>query len=325
MTAYVLGIDGGQSSTRCVLGTLDGRLLASGTGPPLSHVAEPGGRDRVCEAVAVAAGRALDAVRPRPHRVAAAYLSLTAGITEAGPALRALVDVDRLHADTDAMGALASGTLGRPGIVVAAGTGVVALALGPDGQQVTAGGWGHRLGDEGGGYWLGLHGIRAAIRGADGRGPATSLTARIVADLGLPHLRELFNAAADGTLDVPRIAGLARIVAAEAAAGDPAARELIAAAATELASLAEVVASRAGFLPTPRTVVGTGGVLTPTGPVWTAFVAELGRRLPDAIAVRPSVPPVVGAYLLALDMAGHPATAGVLATVRSTMTTRENL
>ena len=64
---------------------------------------------------------------------------------------------------------------GEPGVVLIAGTGVVALAIGADGGLRTADGWGPWLGDEGGGAWIGAAGLRAALRAHDGRGPSTTL------------------------------------------------------------------------------------------------------------------------------------------------------
>ncbi|MFJ9889566.1 N-acetylglucosamine kinase [Streptomyces sp. NPDC091287] len=62
------------------------------------------------------------------------------------------------------------GALGmRPGAVVAAGTGVVALGTDFAGQWLRRDGWGHLLGDEGGGAWIGAAGLRAAMRAHDGR------------------------------------------------------------------------------------------------------------------------------------------------------------
>ena len=43
-------------------------------------------------------------------------------------------------------------------------------------EAARAGGWGYVLGDEGSGYWIGRAALRAVLREADRRGPATQLT-----------------------------------------------------------------------------------------------------------------------------------------------------
>ena len=58
---------------------------------------------------------------------------------------------------------------GRPGAIVAAGTGSVGEALRRDGLRVAVGGWGFPVGDEGSGAWLGLRAMRETHRAIDGR------------------------------------------------------------------------------------------------------------------------------------------------------------
>src|SRR5207249_5513001 len=75
----------------------------------------------------------------------------------------------------DLIPAWAAGTGGAPGIALIAGTGSNALGVNASGEAWRAGGWGHILGDEGSGYWLGLHGMQAAVTWRDGRGRPTRL------------------------------------------------------------------------------------------------------------------------------------------------------
>jgi glucosamine kinase len=55
---------------------------------------------------------------------------------------------------------------GRPGAVVGAGTGSIGEALRRDGEHVSVGGWGYRVGDEGSGARLGMRAMRG--RNSDG-------------------------------------------------------------------------------------------------------------------------------------------------------------
>ncbi|MDT3399162.1 ATPase, partial [Streptomyces sp. B1866] len=108
--------------------------------------------------------------------------------------------VRRLALAADAVAAYAGALGQRPGAVVAGGTGLIALGAGipgggpenggpgnggpdsgapdggsPDGAGAPAGGWrradgwGHLLGDCGGGAWIGRAGLEAALRAYDGR------------------------------------------------------------------------------------------------------------------------------------------------------------
>jgi len=78
-------------------------------------------------------------------------------VAAAVPAPLVLVTDDAVTAHLGALG-------GEPGVVVAAGTGAIALGVGESGASARADGWGTLLGDDGGGYWIGRRsGARAAL------------------------------------------------------------------------------------------------------------------------------------------------------------------
>ena len=89
-------------------------------------------------------------------------------------------EAHRLQGDVlvvnDALVALEAGAPDEPGVVVIAGTGSIAYGRNERNQAARAGGWGYMLGDEGSGYWIGRAALRAVLREADRRGPATQLT-----------------------------------------------------------------------------------------------------------------------------------------------------
>lgn len=202
----------------------------------------------------------------------------------------------------DGVGALLAGTLGGPGLLLLAGTGSLALALGPDGQEVRAGGWGYLLGDEGSGYWIGREAIRLALRAHDGREPETLLTRLVEEAAGVRSLPEVVGPIHRGERDRAWIAGLARGVVHAAEAGDEAARRILDQAARELALLVRAVLDRAFFLEgiDPVPVVAAGGLFR-LGAGWRKRVeAALGRGAPRARLVAEVREPAVGAAYLAL-------------------------
>src|SRR5438128_1339137 len=77
--------------------------------------------------------------------------------------------------------ALVAGAQDAPGIVIVSGTGSIAYGRNANGEAARAGGWGHMIGDEGSGYWIGREALTAVMRAADGRGPATGLSDDILA------------------------------------------------------------------------------------------------------------------------------------------------
>jgi glucosamine kinase len=68
-----------------------------------------------------------------------------------------------LFVTTDAHTSLYGANLGQPVLVVALGTGSVAMRLLPDGTEQQIGGWGFNIGDEAGGAWLGKLAVRQLL------------------------------------------------------------------------------------------------------------------------------------------------------------------
>jgi len=302
--SVVIGVDGGQSSTTALVGSLDGRPLGWAASGPIWHIDEPGGQERVKAALTSSIRSALQRAGCPPDRVSVAYLGLT-GSTGAAVAVAAvLLPQAKIIVDSDAMAALASGAYGGQGIVVIAGTGSVAGGIGSDGGPVFRGGWGPTLGDDGSGYWIGLSALRAIALADDGIGPATALTSALVGALRLDSVRELFDLVYSGRLDRGAIAALTPLVTGAAEAGDVAATAIINEAVEHLAALVQATAAGVALAGENRRVVLGGGVLAADGPIADALVTELSRRLPGFEIVRPIVPPVVGAYYLALQASG---------------------
>src|SRR3972149_5721016 len=71
----------------------------------------------------------------------------------------------------DALVALVAGGGGAPRLAILRGTGSIAYGRNARDQAARAGGWGHVLGDEGSGYWIGREGLRGGGRGARRRRP----------------------------------------------------------------------------------------------------------------------------------------------------------
>jgi N-acetylglucosamine kinase-like BadF-type ATPase len=173
------------------------------------------------------------------------------------PACRVAVASDAVTSHAGALG-------GEAGVVLAIGTGAVAIGVGPDGAIHRADGWGPWLGDEGGGGWLGLQGLRAALRAIDGSGPPTTLEAMAVARFGkLATLAARFEREANP----PRLAAsFAPDVVAAAEDGDSVAAELLRQALTALSRSVQAVAARLTGLGAIRFAVvgglsGIGAVL----------------------------------------------------------------
>ncbi|MES9523472.1 N-acetylglucosamine kinase [Streptomyces capoamus] len=227
-----------------------------------------------------------------------------AGFASLGDALRAELPgalarelgVRAVALAADAVTAYVGALGARPGAVLAAGTGLIAV-----GTDLTtwrrADGWGHLLGDCGGGAWIGRAGLEAALRAHDGRdgGSAALLTCaeeQFGPVRGLPGLLyPRTDRAAVLASFTPRVAACA--------AGDPVAADILRAAARHLADSAAVVCPADG---TPRLAL-TGGLFKMGDPLLVPLREELARRLPHARQVPAEGDPLHGSVRIATDLA----------------------
>lgn len=137
--------------------------------------------------------------------------------------------------------------------MVAAGTGLIALGTDLSAWQ-RADGWGHLLGDSGGGAWIGRAGLDAALRAHDGRrGGSAALLAAMESAFG--PAQELPAKLYPRTDRPAVLASFAPEVARCAAGGDAVAADILARAAGHIAESASAVCPPAGQ------VALTGGLL----------------------------------------------------------------
>lgn len=155
---------------------------------------------------------------------------------------------------------LAAGTSRGTGVALICGTGSFAWGRNAAGESARVGGWGYLLGDEGSGYHLALRGMQAAVRFADGRGPATALLEHFQHRLKVAAPLELIEAVYDRAMTRERLAELATTVL-EVAGSDPVAASLVQQAAAELALLATTLVRRLKFSNGAYELALAGGLL----------------------------------------------------------------
>jgi N-acetylglucosamine kinase-like BadF-type ATPase len=206
---------------------------------------------------------------------------------------------------------------GRPGIVQILGTGSSCYGRNALGADWLAGGRGHLISDEGSGNWMGLHAMRAAVRAYDGRDPATPLLGDVLAVLGIESIEEILHRIYVVGLSRAEMATLGPLVVQRAMEGDPAARQIVDRGAFETAECVAAVARRLGMTDGPCAVCAVGGMLQAGPIVAERFAAEVVRLLPTAMVRPATLPPVLGAAILAMELAGVEVTPGVREQLRA--------
>jgi N-acetylglucosamine kinase-like BadF-type ATPase len=176
---------------------------------------------------------------------------------------------------TDIEIALAAAFADRPGIVVSAGTGSVAVGRDRTGTRHRIGGYGWQMGDEGSGYAIGRASLGAVSRAVDGRSPKTALSDRLLKATRSENYDDLIRWAAGAS--PAEVAALAPHVLAVAAAGDPLAQGIADYAARELSQLAICLVPKMDITP-PIPVAVTGGLLGADQPLRKTLLAKLAEE-----------------------------------------------
>lgn len=187
-------------------------------------------------AVATFAMAGIDSPKDHQHVTAMVHEAITAE----------QLDIHTLIIENDAQATLLGVTAGQAGGLLIAGTGAIAFAF--DGRQITrAGGWGHRAGDEGSGYWLGQEVIRAIFRMEDGRGEATILKEAVYHYLRIQDVTELAAWLFRPTYTNAQLARMGAFLADAVAKNDACAIRISMQAAHELVTLACAVLKKMGY------------------------------------------------------------------------------
>jgi N-acetylmuramic acid 6-phosphate etherase len=205
----------------------------------------------------------------------------------------------RIITGSDRESGLAAALEHGDGIVVSAGSG--SSVTGRRGERIEkAGGWGHILGDTGGGYFLSIQTLRLILREYDLHQAQMPFTPKILQALSLNDFDELVRWAQ--TADKMEVALLAPVVF-QAAGGDSHITEIIENGVQALCRYTEAIASRLHLL-APKVVL-MGGLFYRDSIYTHAFRRRLKKNLPDARVAIAERAPEFGAAWLAAEMRDH--------------------
>lgn len=179
---YLIGIDGGGTKTLVRIERADGTEIAAASSGPsaLMH-----GRDKAWAAIAAAINQGFRkaGIPPPPYERIAAGFGLSGVNVPLWAAEFAALNpgFGSIAVASDAITTLLGAHQGRPGAIIAIGTGSIGAVLQPDGAQQIVGGWGFPSGDQASGAWLGLLAINYVQQVIDGRAPSCPLAVSVLA------------------------------------------------------------------------------------------------------------------------------------------------
>ncbi len=303
MTLF-LGVDGGQSSTRAVIGDESGRILATGEGGPVEHVGAPQGRERVFRALQESAGGACRQLgrdlTDTPFE--AAFFGFTGADAGKRAIVEELIHARQIGLSDDSVIALTGALGGEPGIVTIAGTGSISFGRNEAGETARAGGWGYLFGDEGSAFDLARQALRAALRFEEGWGPSTVLRRMLCEAVGLDDIRLVQRKLYSAEFTRKRIAALAPLVEEAARLQDPVACSILENAARDLAAITDVVRARLFQRKESATIAYVGGVFR-CAMLRSEFIGLVSSSGTNRV-IAPRHDPAVGALIEAYRLAG---------------------
>lgn len=302
----LLAVDGGGTSTRCVIADNEKGILADIVGGPC---AISRGQQAALASLYATLDHALREAGP-PKTLKAMCLGLSGvSTTGAGPQVQQsvmrflqergyCVPATAILVVSDSEIALAGALAGRPGIVLIVGTGAAAVGRDAQGDFFRADGWGWLLGDAGSGHDIGRSALRAAFASLDGRSAPTRLVSAIPAHFGSARLEDLVSQAYLDGWDPGKVAGIAKVVAQLADEGDMVCGEILGEAGMTLANTVCAVGRHLAF--GDQVDVSYQGSIIHKIPILRQAVHDtLRQRVPGYRLLPPELTPVEGALLLA--------------------------
>jgi len=298
---YLL-VDGGKSKTEAVIVNSHGVEIAKSRGPGLEIIGSVNGYERVVESL-----KATFEQLPESGRFTGVAFGLN-GAQAPSPsselavqAISSLIKADQFTIASDVvmnyLGALGN----QPGVVVAAGTGAVIMAISKEGVPYRIDGDGPLFSDRGSGYDIGRQGLRIAAMVDDGLHGSSALHKAMIQRFGT-----LENTAASvyGAVNpIEVVASFSRAVVEAANEGDEISIEILRTAAQDLALNVLAAARRSHLAGAPFSYSTAGGVFNSGPLLQKPFHEFIAQYLPEAQYQKPIGGAIAGARIMAMDTA----------------------
>lgn len=307
---YYLGADLGATKTHTLIVDETGRALGFGESGPGNH--ETVGYDGMFRSMQSGMDQALRAAGLTQAEITGAGFGV-AGYDWSSEAEATATVIDRLGLSApykfvnDAVPGLIAGSEEGWGVAIVSGTG--SNCRGWDREHKREGrvtGHGVLMAEGAGASELVHRAMQIIGYSWTKRLPRTALADAIVAYVGAKDLEDLLRGYTTQEYEVD--AEAARLVFRVAEEGDPAARDLICWAGTELGELANAVIRQLEFEDLAFDVVMTGSMFDGGTILIDPMRAKIHELAPKARLVRLRVPPVLGAVLLGMEAAHRPVT-----------------
>lgn len=316
--SFVIAVDGGGTKTRLLIGDTHGHLLADFTGAGSNH--QTCGCKQTYMVIRELLERALTKASVSRTEISYAVFGL-AGADSAQDhqllyeLLSPLCTGVKYKIVNDAWIILRSGLDSQAGAVCICGTGSNAAAINAYGEQAILRSLDYKLGGYGGGDDIVQQALHYAYRADENTGEKSRLTTELPTLLGVDSMAALVSRLyPEVSINIrERYGQIASLVFLLANQGDGVCQHILINMGTELGKMTSGVIERTGQERLPVDVILGGRVFAGESPLLIdAFRLELHKRVPRANIRLAQLPPVAGAWLMALDELGVEVSTGII-------------
>ena len=297
---YLL-VDGGKTKTEAVIVDSNGSEIAKSRGPGLEIIGSVNGYERVVDSL-----RTTFDQLPQTARFAGVAFGLNGaqsapGYHLAAKAISSLVKADQFTIASDVvmnyLGALGN----QPGVVVAAGTGAVVMAISREGVAYRIDGDGPLIADRGSGHDIGRQGLKIAAMVDDGLPGSAALHKAMIERFGTLENTAASVYGAPNPIEV--VASISKSVVDAAQEGDEMSIEILRCAAQDLAMNVQAAARRSKLAGAPFSYSTAGGVFNIGPLIEKPFHDFVAQFLPEAKFQKPIGGAIAGAQIMAMNQA----------------------
>ncbi|MGL4346314.1 MAG: BadF/BadG/BcrA/BcrD ATPase family protein [Cellulosilyticaceae bacterium] len=321
---YIIGIDGGGTKTRAILGDLEGHILFDATYAGSNH--QHTGLDNTREVLRTLFQDILSTHQLTPDGIAHIYLGLSGADTEE--------DFDKLRGAcqaafgevpftvvNDAFIIMRSGLDSAYGAVAICGTGTNAAARNSQGKAAILRALAYELGSFGGGLDIATEGIHRAFKADERTGPQTVLTTYVPEAFGVATLEEVIPLFyPEVVASISQIGKVTPLIFEGANQRDKVCQDILLECASVVGEQTGGVILQTHMEDEAVPVVIGGSVFGGSNPLFLdQFLLSLHKVAPKAYLVIPQYPPVYGAYLSGLDLLGIAQTTEVQCNLQSSL------
>lgn len=300
---YIIGVDGGGTKTVAALTNLKGKVLTKAeTGS--AHPRDIGVKKAV-ENVALAIKRVL----PKEGKIFCTFLGLPAMEEEfkfkkavikkelSGHRKLSLVFKGKVIIGSDQLSGFRSGTDGKDGVILNAGSGSVAHGW-QGKKEIITDSWGY-LSEMGSAFWVGQRALQKTCKELDGRGEKTLITRLVFRKLRIKNKQKFVERIyLDNIQEIIRSFSI--LVDKAAKKGDKIAKDIMKEAGRELALSANTAIRKLNFQEFKFPLVLIGSMFK-SKIVLDTVKREIKKNAPKVEFIRPKQEPVIGAVKLAIE------------------------